>query len=245
MHRSERLANSLRICKFFFPLDNPFPYRYFRGMNRRAMLQLFTGGLSLAGAGCLTDLWSTKSHEAKVPPDHVENSRRVDELTKRIVDQNTFTGLEPIVTVLGFPEAALFHRGTNQLFISDGMVKKCKTDAELAAVLCSELGQMMAQKRAVIAVGRNKDPIPEIALPGGVNDSSGVRIAELALQQKRIDEKRNRDESDAVQKAKDLLKGAGFDPAEFDRVEGMIRQSDRGEAIKKQMAGTAHPTWNQ
>ena len=218
-------------------------------MNRRGVLQLLTGSLGLASAtGCLSDLrlWDDKPKEHKVSLASVEVARRVDDLTKRIVDQNTFTGLEPIVRVIGVPEAVLFHRGTSEIFISEGLVKKCKTDPELAAVLCSELGRMMAQKRAGIALGRNADPIPAIALPGGSFDSNGVREAELALQQKRANEKLATEQSDAVQLAKGLLKGAGFDPAELDRVQAMVKQSDRGEAIKKQMAGPAPaPTWNK
>ena len=57
-------------------------------------------------------------------------------------------------------------RGTGEVFISEGLVKKCKTDAELAVVLCSELGQMMVEKRSGRAAGRDREPIPDVALPG-------------------------------------------------------------------------------
>ena len=218
-------------------------------MNRRAALQFALGGACLGGfTGCLHDLrfWDTKPKAPEVSLASIEVARRVDELVKRIVDQNTFTGIEPIVRVLGVPESVLFHRGTAEVFISEGLVKKCKTEPELAAVLCSELGKMMAQKKAGITVGRDRDSIPEIALPGIGSDASRVREAELALQQKRIDEKRAQEQSEESQLAKQLLKGAGFNPAELDSVQGMLRQSDRGEAIKKQMAGTAPaPTWNK
>ncbi len=218
-------------------------------MNRRAAIQMALGSACLGSfTGCLTDLrfWDAKPAEPKVTPASIEVARRVDELVKRIVDQNTFTGIEPIVRVLGVPESVLFHRGNSEVFISEGLVKKCKTEPELAAVLCSELGKMMAQKRAGITVGRDRDSIPDIALPGGSSDTSRVREAEMALQQKRIDEKREQDESEASQLSKQLLKGAGFNPAEFDSVQGMVRQSSRGDAIKKQMAGTAAaPTWNR
>lgn len=201
----------------------------------------------LSGPGCLHDFafWNDKPKEPKLSEASVEHARRVDDLTKRILDQNTFTGLEPIVRVIGVPEAVLFHRGP-ELFISEGLVKKCKTEPELAAVLCTELGKMMSQKRAAIAVGRNPDPIPAIALPGGSADTGLVRDAELAMLKRREDEKRAFEQSGEVQLAKDLLKRAGFDPAEFDRVQGMVKQSERGESIRKQMAGTAPaPVWNR
>ena len=207
----------------------------------------FCAWVLAAGGGCFKHLLGESApREPKVSTASVETARRVDELSKRIVEQNTFTGIEPIIRVVGVPEAVLFHRGPTELFISEGLVKKCKTEAELAAVLCTELGKMMSQKRAVIVLGRNVDPIPDVALPGLGGDASQVRQAELALQKRREDQKRAAEQSDEVQLAKDLLKGAGFNPAEFDRVQGMVKQSDRGESIKKQMAGPGvAPSWNR
>jgi predicted Zn-dependent protease len=218
-------------------------------MNRRSAIRLL--GLALTSAGCFGNQLEKnsivterdKSRAPKVSPASVQVAGRVDELAHRIVEQNTFTGIEPVVTVIGVPEAVLFHRGPSQLFISEGLVQKCKTDPELAAVLCSEMGQMMSQKRAGIRVGRDRDGNPGPAPP---EDASGVVEAERALQLRRAKERLAKDQSDANQLARQLLKGAGFDPAELDRVDKMVKQSDRGEAIKKQMNGPAPaPTWNQ
>lgn len=196
--------------------------------------------------GCFLPFFDDSPKEAKIGAASVEHARRVDELAKRILDQNTFTGIEPVVRVIGVPESVLFHRGVNELFISEGLVKKCKTEAELAGVLCTELGKMMAQKRSAVAVGRTPDPIPEIALPGGRSDASQVRDAELALQKRRDNQKRAESQTGEAQLAKDLLKGAGFDPAAFEQVQGMVKQSDRGDAIRKQLSGTAaSPAWNR
>jgi hypothetical protein len=218
-----------------------------RGMNRRIPFQL-AGAAIAAGlsTGCFLPFLDDSPKEAKIGAASVEHARRVDDLSKRILEQNIFTGIEPVVRVIGVPESVLFHRGVNELFISEGLVKKCKTEPELAGVLCTELGRMMAQKRSAVAVGRTPDPIPEIALPGGRSDASQVREAELALLKRREDQKRAESQSGEAQLAKDLLKGAGFDPAEFDRVQGMVKQSDRGDAIRKQLSGTAAaPTLNR
>jgi len=227
-----------------FDLDTPLTSRYLLSMNRR-MLQWVCASVAVAtGTGCFPTLWNEKPNEPKLSAASVDAARRVDDLAKRILDQNVFTGIEPVIRVIGVPEAVLFHRGANELFISEGLVKKCKTEAELAAVLCTELGRMMSQKRAAVAVGRAPEPIPEIALPGIGSDASQVRQAELAMQKRRDDQKRAGEQSGESQLAKDLLKGSGFDPAEFDRVQGMVKQSDRGDAIRNQLNGTAPtPTW--
>jgi predicted Zn-dependent protease len=198
--------------------------------------------VALAAGGCLPFL--EKSNEPKVTEASVEAARRADEMAKRIIDQNTFTGLEPIVSVVSVPDSVLFHRGS-QVIISDGLIRKCKTDGELAAVLCWELGSMQAQKPAVRVIKRTTDPIPTEALPPGSADVGLVRDAELALQKRRDAERDAAENSDETKLARDLLKGAGFDPAELDRVRGMVKQSERGEAIRKQMAGAPAPTWNR
>jgi hypothetical protein len=178
---------------------------------------------------------------------HLEYSARVEELGHRIIAQNTFTGIEPMFLTVGAPESVLFHRGAEELVISDGLVKQCKTDAELAAVLCSELGQMVAEKKAVRRVGADRDSFPNNGLPAGSTIAGGAfddpgRAAEMAYR----DRNRTRttptiEPADASKLSRDLLKGAGFDTAELDRVEPLLKQSDRGAALKKQLGGSAPP----
>jgi predicted Zn-dependent protease len=216
-------------------------------MDRRALLRLFAGGLGLATlTGCFKDLLGGKPKEPEIPAAHVEASRRVDELTHRILDQNTFTGIDPIVRTIGFPEAMLFHRGNGELYISQGLVAKCKTEEELAAVLCSELGKMMAQQRVAKATGRLPDTIPDIALPNGLPDANSVQLAELTLQERRRKQKILHELSEPVQLARKLLEGAGFNPNELDRVEAMVKQSESGERLRKQLTGSSPaPVWNR
>ena len=187
----------------------------------------------------------------KLPPAHLENAARVEDLGRQIIAKNTFTGIEPLFMTPGIPETVLFHRGAEELVISEGLVKQCKTEAELAAVLCSELGQMVAEKRAVRRVGADRDHFPDAGLPGGVSTAGGTaddpaRAAELAYRERRQPKTTTAAEPvDAAKLARDLMKGAGFDPAELDRVEPLLKQSDRGAALKKQLGGSAAaPKWD-
>ncbi|WP_439620982.1 hypothetical protein [Gemmata sp.] len=181
----------------------------------------------------------------KIPMAHLETSRRVEQLGKQILTQNPFTGVEPAFATAGVPETVLFHRGTEMIVVSEGLVKKCKTDAELAAVLCTELGQMVAEKQGLKRAA--KDPIPESALPGGASPASGAPSdpglqAELAFRERgRPRAPRVSETETAAKLSRELLRGAGFDPAEFDRVEPLVRQSDRGTALRKQMSDSAPP----
>jgi predicted Zn-dependent protease len=218
---------------------------------------------SLASIGCETDgNWTVNKllgwddpktpQMPKVPPANTEIAQRVENMGHRIIAQNTFVGIEPLFTTIGVPESVLFHRGPEQLFISEGLVKLCKSDAELAAILCSELGQMVAEKKAVRNAGVDRDSFPDASLPGGSQAMTGGgtpvdagRQAEIAFNERRPKPAPSVDPVDAAKQARTLLSSAGFDPATLDQVQPLLRQSDRGAILRKQMSGSAPaPTWN-
>jgi hypothetical protein len=47
--------------------------------------------------------------------------------------------------------------------------------------------------------------------------------------------------ADAAAAARDLMKGAGFDPVELDRVAPLLKQSARSVALRNQIGGSAPP----
>jgi hypothetical protein len=182
-----------------------------------------------------------------LPPAPLAVAERVEVLGRKLVAQNTFLGVDPMFMTIGVEEPVLFHRGAEQLIISKGLVEKCSTDAELAAVLSSELGQMVAEKRTAKALGRDVEPIRDGAgptRPGSAPIDAGQQ-ANLAYHERQFPRGVAKpDPVDATNTARDLLKTAGYSPAELDRVELILKeakQSDRGEQIKKQMSGSAPP----
>lgn len=224
-------------------------------MNRRAALALLTGGACLTTvSGCLHDTAGgitdslSRDHKpkpSKFSPASLQIAQRVENLGRRIIDQNTFTGLDPLFHTIGVPEPMLFHRGPSELFISEGLVKKCKTEDDLAAVLCSELAQMMAERRTARGVGRDRDTLTDTGQPGGAFTASGTQAAELTPGDKLRDTAAPAP-ADVTAMGKQLLTGAGFDPDHLDRVGPLLSQSDRGEILRKQLAGSAPaPTWKK
>jgi hypothetical protein len=224
-------------------------------MNRRAALGL---AAALAGpvtlSGCATDGtspylplkadlvrllgWDDDPVERRhdVTPASLAVAERVETMGRRVIALNTFTGLDPLFHTIGKPEPELFHRGTAQLFISEGLVKRCQTDAELAAVLCTELGAMMAEQRAAGASGRDGDGIQTV---GGTQ--AGTEVGASAARPRTAEPP-----ADPAELARGLLRGAGFDPAELDRVRPILAGVARGGALEKQVAGSAAaPTWEK
>jgi hypothetical protein len=217
---------------------------------------------SLASIGCETDgNWTVNKllgwddpktpPMPKVPPANIEIAQRVENMGHRIIAQNAFIGIEPLFTTIGVPESVLFHRGPEQLFISEGLVGLCKSDAELAAILCSELGQMIAEKKAVRKTVADRDSFPDASLPNGGPPMTGGgtpvdagRQAELAFNERRPKPAPTIDPVDAAKQARLILSTAGFDPATLDQIQPLLKQSDRGTILRQQMSGSAPaPTW--
>jgi hypothetical protein len=235
----------------------------------KRLVTLTAGVTFLLSTGCAHDDWSVQKalgldvrnstpgtkNAVTISPADLKVAERVELVGRKILVQNTFSGLDSAETffrTIGAKENVLFHDGAS-VVISQGLVEKCQSDAELAAVLCVELGQMLNEKRNAKAVGRAIDPIPDASFggntlfPGGTAEDAGRQV-EMRLHEKQFPRTAN-NTADATASARELLKGAGYSPAELDRVEGLIkesRQSSRNEALKKQLAGAApDPTWQK
>lgn len=225
---------------------------------------LVAGLAVLLPTGCMHDgEWSARKllgwddgkpnfDAKKLPAPSLQTASRVEVLSRRIIAQNTFTGIEPQIFTIGVKETTLFHRGPNELFISEGLVNACKTDEELAAVLCSELGQMMAEMRTAKNYGRDVDPIKDPSFgaspifPGGTAYDAGQQ-ANLAYHEKHHPRATaGADPVDAAKSARELMTGAGFNPADLEHVQPLLKQSDRGELLRKQMSGSGPaPKWDK
>jgi len=208
--------------------------------------------------GCTTDGswsisrmlgWDNTPAHSRLPKADLATDERVETLGRRILAQNTFTGIDPLFHAIGVPESVLFHEGPERLMVSEGLVKQCRTDGELAAVLCTELAKMIAEKKAAQRVGADRDSFPEIGVPTGSGLAGGApddpaRAAERVFLEKQRIKRTNQEAVDPAKLASELMRGAGFDPADLDRVAPQLKQSDRGQTIRKQLSGSAiAPRW--
>lgn len=124
--------------------------------------------------------------QASFNPASIEAAARVDLLGRKLVAANPQAGLQPLFRTIGAPQPEIFHHGTAEVDITEGLVKLCQSDGQLAAILCQELGKMVSEREA-LAGPRAHQPQrqPPMDLRIG-NDASGVgpadqtNIAELA-----------------------------------------------------------------
>ena len=79
-------------------------------------------------------------------------------------------------TTIGAPQAEVFHRGSTDIFITEGLVRQCRTDGQLAAVLCLELGKLVSDREAMTPAAVRQ---PERMLPidTGLNHDNGYGVA--------------------------------------------------------------------
>jgi hypothetical protein len=177
---------------------------------------------------------------------------RVDILGRSLVGQNPFLGVEPTFHTFGRQEPEIFHPDAGGVFVTEGLVARCKTDEELAAVLALELAKMSAEQRAA---GRLRKPEPLRTLPdAGTLSAGGIgpdqnQLGTQALLDQRLghsgEVKRSLPAAgDQRAAAADILKSAGIDPKVLDAVEPLMKDAARNHAVADQLGGRGlKPRW--
>src|SRR5262249_6094278 len=103
----------------------------------------------LAFSGCLPTrdepLQTVKLGESVRPPSGFHDPRprlspateaeanRVANVGQKVLQANRLTGLRPVILPVGVPAVEVFHKGTDILYITEGMSRKCTTEGQLAA----------------------------------------------------------------------------------------------------------------
>ncbi|MGE3805583.1 MAG: hypothetical protein AB7K24_12985 [Gemmataceae bacterium] len=222
-------------------------------------------------AGCLNeDLARTEqvppslfgSQAPAAPPRHValsgapasvESASRVDQLGRKLIACNPQIGLKPVFSTLGDPRpevtSSLDPVGTWRVYVTEGLVRKCQTDGELAAILSLELGKMVAQREALTALGTR---MPEVQPPpnvrvgtdsgGTFGSPDGTHLAEMA----RYPGPGRRNgppplPPDPRALARGYLAKAGFRAEDLDAAEPALREAEQNLNWEKQFANQPAP----
>src|SRR5438093_2849049 len=126
-----------------------------------------------------------------IRPAPAESAVRVDFLGRKILASNPQIGMKPQFMVIGSPQPEIFHKKNEALFITEGLVKQCKTEGELAAVLCHELGKMVSDREVQMGTqvwNPRRLPPPEVRIgndsPGSFNTADRTGLVELVAFEK-------------------------------------------------------------
>jgi hypothetical protein len=188
-------------------------------------------------------------------PASAEAAARVDGIGRGILAANPINGLAAIqvngsevrtvrFTTIGAPQAEVFHRGNTDIFITEGLVRQCATDGQLAAVLCLELGKMVSEREALTpAAIRQPERLPPIDT--GLNHDNGygvaadqTRLRELADYDR---DRRTRQQAiappDPAALARLYLVRAGYHDADLQAAGPLLQQAQGNSGLEKQMTG--------
>jgi hypothetical protein len=194
---------------------------------------------------------------ANYPSAPLESAARVDTVGMQLVAANKEIGLQPQFRTIGAPQPEIFHYGTSNVLITDGLVKQCATDGQLAAVLARELAKMVAE-REVLAPPETRRPerLPPMEVRIGSENGGGfgpssdqTHLAELGKYEK---ERRNLTRPltppDPDVLARSYLTKAGFAPAELDAALPLLQSASENTSFAKQLkaAPAAQPkNWSR
>jgi hypothetical protein len=193
------------------------------------------------------------THQAALAPATTDTAMaaRVDTLARNILAANPQIGIQPLILTAGRPQPEVFHRDTSLLGVTEGLVKQCTTDAQLAAILCHELGKMVAEREAHTgprARDVTLEPPPDVRVG---NDSGGylgtssdlTRLAELGRYRPPAARPVSEPPPNPEVLARDYLTKAGFAPTELDGVAPLLHAAEANNTVEKQLTGggTARP----
>jgi hypothetical protein len=181
---------------------------------------------------------------ASVPPASIQAAARVDSLGRKMVAANPQLGVQPLFRTIGAPQPEIFHQGTFEIDITEGLVNRCSTDAELAAVLASELGKMVSEREFLAgpqARAPEREPPMEVRIgsdnAGSFGPADQLHRAELA----KYDKERRQQAATAVVPpdpqalARGYFLKAGFTAAEFDAAAPLLRSTAENNTFAKQL----------
>jgi hypothetical protein len=175
-------------------------------------------------------------------------SLRVDKLGREIMAANPQIGLRPLFVTIGSPKPEVFHRECVEIDITEGLVKQCATDGQLAAILCSELGKMVAERQTLAAVssGSTNEEPPMAVRIGNDSRSDLTYLAEQAKYRPAGARQAESVAADPKVLARDYLSKAGFASAELDAAEPLLRGAAANSALERQLThpGPARPWTN-
>jgi hypothetical protein len=177
-------------------------------------------------------------------------SARVDRVGCSVRAANPSIGVKPIFATSAVAHAEIFHVAPHTIHITEGLVKQCKTDGELAAVICLELAKMVSEREAQSGTrGHGLDEPPPIEVPignaGQFTASDQVAVAELARYEaarKRRGGKHLPPDPHAL--ARGYLEKAGYDRRELDAAAPVLEAAEKNYILEKQFKpAPSAPGW--
>ena len=183
----------------------------------------------------------TKVNYAPASP---ETSFRVVMIKDKLLGENPKVGIKPNVAAIGSADPEIFHTGLNQIFITEGLVRQCQSEGQLAAILAYELGRMISEREATVSdeIRQPERQLP-IQLPIGSNgnsrDADPTNYIQLAQHEKLYPKHpRKLAPPNPSLIARDVLERAGYQRTDLDAAMPILQNAERFQVLENQFKGT-------
>jgi len=187
-------------------------------------------------------------HVTNAPPATAAAANRVALVGQKLLLANRKSGLHPAFRTAGLPTPEIFHRGVDELFITEGLVSQCKTDAQLAALLSLELGKMLVEREVRAGPdARRPDRLPPIrsGVGTGINSAFGPEDGMQAYEMYKYEQEQRRPKvpllPDPKAVARTYLSKAGYSPRNLDEAAPLIKTANSNVKLERQIVGGGDP----
>lgn len=186
--------------------------------------------------------------QGTISPASLAAAERLDRVGRQVLSTNPFLASAPAFGFVGTKDPELYHQNAEAIFCSEGLIVKCQSDDELAAVLCVELARITAESRNLVRLGMVE---PDTTLPGpkaapdpeqadlgdakpvGKSGDPAPRLAALPR-------------TDVNELAAEWHKNAGYKPESFAKAGALLGLAEANSSTGKQLGGTgAPPRWTK
>jgi Peptidase family M48 len=150
---------------------------------------------------------------------------------------------KPAFLTIGLKDPIAFHQA-GQVIVSEGLVERCSTDAELAAVVSNELGKIAAAQPGKGPPRPERDLPPAGPVPNDVVGATGPPDMTRAAEEAMFDRRGPRTGRSAREPGPDpktlahnFHVKAGHSADEFDRAAGLIKEAEENAEKRDLMRG--------
>lgn len=198
---------------------------------------------------------------ASYAPGSKDVALRVDQAGQKLLANSPQLGFKPLFATIGSPRLELFHAeaaamgdkdkfsAAPVIYITEGLVKRCSGEIELAAVLSFELARISAAREAKVSPEiRQPEKLPPISVPIGIGGGPSAAGDQVALAELAKFEKRHPKTPKVVpppdprKLATAILDRAGYPVNALETVQPILNEADQNAALERQIKGGA-PRW--
>jgi hypothetical protein len=169
-----------------------------------------------------------------------EAATRVGVVGQKIITANPQLGLRPVFRTIGTTDAEIFHSGSTEVCITEGLAKQCATDGQLAAVLSVELGKIIAERaQTAVPAKRPDDRLPPIDMRIGNDVGGSVGAADMTRLKELADFEKSRGPAgisaplNPQDLARKYLTKAGYPAGEVDAVGPLLKAAAENMSVEK------------